>query len=269
MQMKIGRNVDEISLSKKQMFRRVRDKLNEAAAVPGFFEVGEGTPDFDLYCKSNKDGTQIGDCPYAHFLQMVMLKKGIRYTLKPTKSDEKPEWLLQKHNGQMPALVHKDVTLVDSLAIAEYLEQVHPQNSLTRQGAYSYQEVLEKTKNFFPAVSAWIVNKDELKEKSLKAAVEKELDTIDFLVRSTPGHYITGLDVTLADLYLLPQLFHAFVALDFFKDFEFLHLESDATRPALETYLARMMKMEEFNNKKAYVSADKVVGGWKIARGEK
>ncbi|RYY86066.1 hypothetical protein EON63_06465 [archaeon] len=200
---------------------------------------------------------------------MVMLKKGIRYTLKLTKSDQGPDWLVQKHQGQLPALVHKGITLVDSLAIAEYLEQIHPHTSLTRQGAYSYQEVLEKTKNFFPAVSTWIVNKDESKEKNLKLAVEKELDTIDFLVRSTPGHYITGLDLTLADLYLLPQLFHAFVALDYFKDFEFLHMESDATRPALETYLTRLMKMEEFNNKKAYVSADKVVGGWKIARGER
>lgn len=37
-----GRSKEEVGLSKRQMFRRVRDKLNEAASLPGFFEVGEG-----------------------------------------------------------------------------------------------------------------------------------------------------------------------------------------------------------------------------------
>ncbi|RYY86065.1 hypothetical protein EON63_06460 [archaeon] len=62
MQMKIGRTVDEIGLSKRQMFQRVRDKLDEAAAVPGFFEVGEGTP---VSPKSSCLRAYIG-LPYMH-----------------------------------------------------------------------------------------------------------------------------------------------------------------------------------------------------------
>jgi hypothetical protein len=37
-----GRSKEELGLSKRQMFRLVRDKLNQAATLPGFFEVGEG-----------------------------------------------------------------------------------------------------------------------------------------------------------------------------------------------------------------------------------
>lgn len=37
-----GRSRSEVGLSKRQMFRQVRDKLNTAATEPGFFEVGEG-----------------------------------------------------------------------------------------------------------------------------------------------------------------------------------------------------------------------------------
>ncbi len=39
-----GRSPAEQGMSKKQMFRAVRDKIFEAAKVPGFFDVGEGPP---------------------------------------------------------------------------------------------------------------------------------------------------------------------------------------------------------------------------------
>ena len=39
-----GRSPAEKGMSKKQMFRAVRDKVFEAAKVPGFFDVGEGPP---------------------------------------------------------------------------------------------------------------------------------------------------------------------------------------------------------------------------------
>jgi hypothetical protein len=36
-----GRSQAEKLLTKKQMFRELRGKLNEAAKIPGFFEVGQ------------------------------------------------------------------------------------------------------------------------------------------------------------------------------------------------------------------------------------
>ena len=158
--------------------------------------------------------------------------------------------------------------MTDSLAIAEFIEKTYPQNSLTRQGAYSYQEVLEQTASFFPTLSTFIKNKDESKDAALAADTEKQLDLIDEILRSTPGQYICGLEMTLADLYLLPQLFHAMVTLDHFKGIEFYHIEGDPTRPALESYVARMFDLEEFNSKKSYYNVDQVIYGWKVARGE-
>ena len=197
-----------------------------------------------------------------------MLKKGIRYSVRPTLPDKKPEWLLDSFGGQLPVLVHKGQALVESLAIAEFLEKTYPQNSLTRQGAYSYQEVIEKTSNFFPALSAFVKNKDSSLDDALRGQVESQLDLLDSILRSTPGQYLCGLELTLADLYLLPQLFHAMVALEHFKGVEFYHVEGDATRPALESFVARMFDLEEFNNKRAYYNVDQVIYGWKVARGE-
>lgn len=44
-----GRSPAERTMSKKQMFRALRTKINEAAKLPGFFEVGEGPP-VELCC---------------------------------------------------------------------------------------------------------------------------------------------------------------------------------------------------------------------------
>lgn len=175
---------------------------------------------------------------------------------------------MDKHQGKLPCLVHKGESIVDSLAIAEYIERTYPHSSLTRQGAYSYQEVLEKTAGFFPALSAFIKNKDESKDPSLQAALDAQLDNLDAIIRSTPGQYICGIEMTLADLYLTPQLFHAMVAMEHFKELEFYHIEGEPTRPALENYVARMFDMEEFNDKKSYYNIDQVIYGWKQARGE-
>jgi glutathione S-transferase len=108
----------------------------------------------------------------------------------------------------MPAIVHRDITMTDPMGIAEYLEKSYPHCSLTRQGVHSYQEVLEKTAGFFPALAAFIKNKDAANDVELGDAVEVQLDIIDGILRSTPGYYLCGVEQTLADLYLAPQLFH-------------------------------------------------------------
>ena len=39
-----GRNQAELAFSKKGVFKELRKKLNTAAEIPGFFDVGEGKP---------------------------------------------------------------------------------------------------------------------------------------------------------------------------------------------------------------------------------
>lgn len=195
----------------------------------------------------------------------MLQKKGISYEVKPTLETNKPEALDGK---QLPAIVHNKRVVSGPIRIAEYIEKTFPQISLTRQGAYSYQEILEKTHKFFPALTAFVKNKDEAKDALLQEKFEKQLDMLDEILRTTPGQYLGGLELTLADLYLLPQLFHATVALDHFKDFEVLHMEGNFRRPALESYISRMLDMSEFNKRGVYVSVDKIIHGWKQVRAE-
>ncbi len=200
---------------------------------------------------------------------MVLLKKGIRYNLKLIKPDSLPDWLIKDYNGKLPLLSHKGTFFTEPLGIAEYIEQIYPHTSLTRQGIYSYQEVLEKTADFYPTLKEYILNTDENKENSLKQKMSQQLDLIDELIRTTPGKYLCGLEMTLADLYILPQLFHAMVVLERFKVTEIYRASPvDPLRPALENYLNRMLGLEQFNDKKAYYNVDQVVYGWKLAKGE-
>lgn len=186
--------------------------------------------------------------------------------MKPTLPTTKPDWLIEKHDGKLPVIVHNGQSISDSLTIAEYIEKAYPHSSLTRQGAYSYQEVLEKTSTFFPTLKALILNKDPTKDAELTSSIEAQFDLLDEIIRSTPGRFICGIEQTLADLYLGPQLFHALVALEHFKNIEFYQTNTEATRPALENYIDRFLSSEEFNDKRAYYSVDQVIYGWKIAR---
>jgi len=264
--MSSGRSQAEKSMTTRTMFKELRSKLNEAAKKPGFFDVGDSASiELELFLKSNKDGTQIGDCPYAQFVQLVMLKKGLKYKLHPVGANNKPA-VLDSVGGKLPALQYKGKVMTDSLAIAEFIEKTYPHASLTRQGSYSYQEVLEKTSGFFPALSAFIKNKDTSKDAAMQTAFEAQLDSLDALIRSTPGQYLCGVELTLADLYLAPQLFHAMVAAEHFKDVEILHVGCDPVRPALENYMSKMFDMEEFNDKRVYYNVDQVIYGWSQAR---
>jgi len=263
-----GRSLEEKTMSKRQIFKNVRDKVIEASQVPGFLDVEGQTKEVELYCKSNKDGKQIGDCPYAQFVQLVMLRKGILYQTIPVLPSKKPDWLVKDHGGKLPAIVHKGNVVTESVAIAEYIEKSYPHNALSRQGALTYQEVIQKTAGFFPSLKEYIINKDAARDVELLAKVDAQLDIIDEILRSTPGYYLCGLEMNMADLYILPQLFHAVVAMDLFKGVEIYHIDGEFQRPALESFIKRMMKLDEFNSKRSYIGVDSIVYGWKVARGD-
>ena len=175
--------------------------------------------------------------------------------------------MFTSNKEKMPLLVHKGVTIENTLNIAEYIERAFPHSSLTKQGAFSYQEILERTEGFYPALSAYIKNKDEMNDDKLQEKLEDQLDILEEILQSTPGQYICGTFLTLADLYLLPQLYHTTVTLEHFKGIQFFDIEGNS-RLALQNYLSQLMDMEEFKDPRVYYNADEIIYGWKKERGE-
>eukprot|EP00584_Thalassiosira_punctigera_P000601 CAMPEP_0172525636 /NCGR_PEP_ID=MMETSP1067-20121228/690_1 /TAXON_ID=265564 ORGANISM="Thalassiosira punctigera, Strain Tpunct2005C2" /NCGR_SAMPLE_ID=MMETSP1067 /ASSEMBLY_ACC=CAM_ASM_000444 /LENGTH=152 /DNA_ID=CAMNT_0013308951 /DNA_START=42 /DNA_END=497 /DNA_ORIENTATION=- len=75
-----------------------------------------------LYVKPAADGKSVGDCPFAHFVRMVLAEKGLEYDLVPSSQENKPAWLVEDYGGKLPALRHREECHVDSEAIAQHLD---------------------------------------------------------------------------------------------------------------------------------------------------
>jgi glutathione S-transferase len=178
------------------------------------------------------------------------------------------ERLDSKHISSLPVFVHRNLILSEPFSIAEHIEKSFPFNSLTRQGVYSYQDVIEKLINFFPTLTRYITNNDATKEVELRDDFEFQLNLVEDILRSTPGRYLCGIELTLADLFIFPQIYHAIATALHFKRTEIYTLGAEPVRPALEKYITQMLEMEEFHDKRAYYNIDRVVNSWKIRRGD-
>ena len=75
-----------------------------------------------LYIKPGPDGKSIGDCPFAHFVRIVLAEKNLDYDLVPCTPEMKPNWLVEEYGGKMPALRHRKECYVDSEVIVQYLD---------------------------------------------------------------------------------------------------------------------------------------------------
>jgi hypothetical protein len=45
--------------------------------------------------RAAEDGPSVGDCPFAHYVRIVLEEKRLEYQLKPEPPDAKPSWLLE------------------------------------------------------------------------------------------------------------------------------------------------------------------------------
>jgi glutathione S-transferase len=171
----------------------------------------------------------------------------------------------------MPVIVNKltGESVSEPVAIAEYLENIYPEDTLRRNGTtITYIDAIRKFSGFYPALYNCITNKDPKKDGPLFKVVIDYIDTIDEMIRSTPGKFLCGIDFNMADLYLTPLLWNAQVSLDIFKQYELMQFDIDPERPALEKYMKYLFGMKEFNDKRVYIHVNKIVYGWKVYRNE-
>lgn len=177
----------------------------------------------DLYMKAAEDGVSVGDCPFAHFVRLVLEEKKLEYTVRPSTAETKPNWLLEHYEGKMPALRHKRECYVESSVIAEYLEFFFP----TVQLKYSNmpEEVLD---GFFPAVAKYLKKVDTTDEDhaELLKGLQAKLSVLEDHLTKLQGEEADGDDLylcgkgkfSLLDCRLVPQLYHLMTGIEGFKD---------------------------------------------------
>lgn len=134
--------------------------------------------------------------------------------------------------SEVPTLVHGENTIAQSMAILEYLEEVFPAPQLlpgsighkdgpsTHRVAYQRARIRQFCENInctHPLQNLKILKYLETELKQPEAAREawlnrwlsKGLQVAETLAAQTSGKYCFGDEVTLADVFLIPQLFSA------------------------------------------------------------
>lgn len=228
-----------------------------------------------LYVKAAEDGTSVGDCPFAHYIRMIMEEKNLPYTVRPCASnDDKPAWLMEYYEGKLPCLKHQKEAYVESNVIAAYLDYFFPfddnsggdNNERDRKTASEKAE--DAMEGFFPAVAGYLKDKDgDADESSPKlAALREKLAALEETFGNCDGDATANLDGTkafgLLDCRLVPQLYHLGVGTEAFKPHKQPNLETEF--PKIHNYLERSMERSSFQN--TSYPPETIEWGWNNAR---
>jgi hypothetical protein len=65
----------------------------------------------ELYCKAAADGKSLGDCPFTHYVSMVLHAKGLKFDLKPCTPETKPDWLVKGYEGKVSNIIYAYIFL--------------------------------------------------------------------------------------------------------------------------------------------------------------
>lgn len=220
-----------------------------------------------LYIKAGSDGTSAGDCPFAHYIRMVLHEKNLDYDLKPTTQETKPTWLIQHYEGKLPALRHRKECYTESEVIAQYLDFFFPKPELTIADRGLSENANEAVQGFFPAVAKYLKHTPDGNDQDndLKAGVKTCLETLETHLahQHRTGHFLVGdgETFTLLDCSLAPKLYHLTIGLKAFKN-NAIQLESSF--PFINKYMQHVFERQSFVD--TTYPEETVVSGWEKAR---
>lgn len=235
-------------------------EIREEGATP---KAGEMT----LYIKAGPDGTSPGDCPFAHYVRMVLHEKSLPYDLVPSTQSTKPDWLIDHYGGSMPALRHRKECYVESDVIAQYLDFFFVDPELSPYPKPVMGKVSKCTDGFFPAVAKYLKHTtDDEVEVELRQNLEMALGKMEEYLQSNErtGKYLVGNGeaFTILDCALSPKLYHLSVGLKAFKDGA---VDMERQFPLLKQYMDGVFDRDSF--KESLYPEETVVWGWSNARG--
>lgn len=178
-----------------------------------------------IHVKGDPDTNTLGDCPFCHRVLLTLDQKGIGYELGYVDFARKPEWLIEKSGGKVPVLQEGESYLPDSDKIVVYLEEKYPSPSMKSSVPVDVGEGL------FPAFRGYLGAKVD-EEPAKKAEMERILQKMESYLRAH-GPLFGGETMNATDAALAPRLYHATVALKYYKKWEL---------PAELTALAKYMQ---------------------------
>ncbi|MDE2303069.1 MAG: glutathione S-transferase family protein [Sphingomonadales bacterium] len=162
-------------------------------------------------------------CPFSRKLRLVMSEKGIAYELwRENPWERRDEFLAMNPAGHTPVLhnAERGITLCDSRAICEYLEETQDKAPMINGTAANRAEIRRLValfdENFYDDVTAPLLSERMKKRLVLRQAPDsrvlrqalrlahEHLEYIDYLIDHRP--WLAGATMSLADLAAAAQL---------------------------------------------------------------
>ncbi|XP_069591886.1 maleylacetoacetate isomerase isoform X2 [Ranitomeya imitator] len=153
-------------------------------------------------------------------VRIALALKGIEYDLRPVNliqdggQQRTDEYKHVNPMQQVPALRIDGVTLSQSLAIIEYLEETRPLPPLLPGDPLKRGQCRMLSDHIASGIQP-VQNLDVLQrvgDKKLEWAqhyITRGFQALELLLQDTAGHYCVGDEVTMADLCLVPQVANA------------------------------------------------------------
>ncbi|WP_415061321.1 maleylacetoacetate isomerase [Bdellovibrio sp.] len=148
--------------------------------------------------------------------------KGLEFDYKPISllkgEQHSPEYRKINPLGGVPTLVHNGKVIPESFAIMEYLDEVFPKPALFPQDAYlraRVRQVCEVINSFMHPLGnlktlQYLEKHDGYSQERKEAWVQhwaaQGLETLETTLKEFSGTYSFGDQITMADLFLIPQL---------------------------------------------------------------
>ncbi|NXL50395.1 CLIC3 protein, partial [Podilymbus podiceps] len=177
-------------------------------------------PQIQLFVKASEDGESMGHCPFCQRLFMVLLLKGVPFTLTTVDMKRALDVLKDFAPGaQLPVLLYNGEPKTDTVTIEDFLEEkLAPPTfpSLTpryRESSLAGNDIFHKFSTF---IKNPVPDQDEVLwlsllralmklDEYLSAPLEHELAR-DPHLQASQRRFLDGDQLTLADCNLLPKL---------------------------------------------------------------
>lgn len=151
-------------------------------------------------------------CPFAHRTRLVLLEKGIDFTLTEIDLHNKPDWFMQiARYGKVPVIKHGDAVIHESAIINEYLDEVFPKPPLLprepNKKAIARIWIDYANTRFVPACYKLLLSKNVQEQQQGRQELENSLLYLEqegLGQLSNNGLYWLGDTLSLVDLTFYP-----------------------------------------------------------------
>lgn len=154
-------------------------------------------------------------------VRWALALKDVKYQSHPINllkhEQNNPGFLKLNPAGQVPCLVAMGNTLSESMAIIEWLEESYPEPELLPKDPWRRAEIRSLSGMIYSGiqplgnlrVTAYFSTDAEKKAEWNRHFIEEGLIPVETMLRKYSGKWCFGDDLTMADLFLVPQIYNA------------------------------------------------------------